>query len=71
MPFEGRETIRRRLEEVGADYESQEVAAQHAFLRDEGPRFDPALYLQAMAWVLALNQHAFTRSAGRSANVVQ
>jgi carboxymethylenebutenolidase len=26
--------------------------AQHAFLRDEGPRYDPALFLQAMALTL-------------------
>jgi len=49
VPFDGRELIRRRLERVGADYEWHEVAAQHAFLRDEGPRFDPALFLQAMS----------------------
>jgi carboxymethylenebutenolidase len=54
VPFEGRETIRARLEEVGAKYEWHEVEAQHAFLRDEGPRYDPALFLQAVGWMLAL-----------------
>jgi carboxymethylenebutenolidase len=54
VPFAGRETIRARLEEVGARYEWYEVNAQHAFLRDEGPRYDPALFLQAMEWMLAL-----------------
>jgi carboxymethylenebutenolidase len=54
VPFEGRETIRTRLEEVGAKYEWHEVNAQHAFLRDEGPRYDPALFLQAVGWMLAL-----------------
>jgi carboxymethylenebutenolidase len=54
VPFEGRERIRARLEEVGAPYEWHEVNAQHAFLRDEGPRYDPALFLQAVGWMLAL-----------------
>ncbi|MBE2990920.1 dienelactone hydrolase family protein [Sphingomonas sp. CFBP 13603] len=49
VPFAGRETIRARLEEVGANYEWHELNAQHAFLRDEGPRYDPALFLQAMS----------------------
>ena len=58
MPFAGRQAIRRRLEEVGAPYEWHEVNAQHAFLRDEGPRYDPALFLQAMALTLALYRRA-------------
>ena len=53
VPYAGREMIRARLEEVGSNYEWHEVNAQHAFLRDEGPRFDPALFLQAMTWTLA------------------
>ena len=53
VPYAGRETIRSRLEAAGASYEWHEVNAQHAFLRDEGPRFDPALLLQAMVWTLA------------------
>ena len=56
VPFEGRQAIRDRLEAVGARYEWHEVEAQHAFLRDEGPRYDPALALQAIGWMLALFQ---------------
>jgi carboxymethylenebutenolidase len=52
VPFAGREAIRRRLEEVGAAYAWHEVNAQHAFLRDEGPRYDPALFLQTVALTL-------------------
>lgn len=58
VPFEGREIIRARLEAVGASYEWHEVNGQHAFLRDEGPRYDPALFLQAIGWTLALFQRA-------------
>ena len=54
VPFAGRQAIRARLEEVGARYEWHEVNAAHAFLRDEGPRYDPALFLQAVGWMLAL-----------------
>ncbi|WP_019833421.1 dienelactone hydrolase family protein [Sphingomonas sp. PR090111-T3T-6A] len=54
VPFEGRLAIRARLEEVGARYEWHEVNAAHAFLRDEGPRYDPALFLQAVDWTLRL-----------------
>ena len=56
VPFAGRQAIRERLEEVGARYEWHEVNAAHAFLRDEGPRYDPALFLQAVQWALALFQ---------------
>jgi carboxymethylenebutenolidase len=43
IPLEGRNVIHTRLEEVGAQVQWIEVNAQHAFLRDEGPRYDPAL----------------------------
>ena len=62
VPFAGRETIRARLEEVGARYEWHEVNAAHAFLRDEGPRYDPTLFLQLISWVLALFQRALGAS---------
>jgi carboxymethylenebutenolidase len=58
VPYAGREAIRARLEAVGARYEWHEVNAQHAFLRDEGPRYDPALFLDAMSWTLALYRRA-------------
>lgn len=54
VPYAGREAIRTRLEDVGATYEWHEVNAQHAFLRDEGPRYDPALFVTATGWALAL-----------------
>ena len=56
VPFAGRQAIRERLEAVGARYEWHEVNAAHAFLRDEGPRYDPAMFLQAVGWALALFQ---------------
>jgi carboxymethylenebutenolidase len=58
VPFAGREKIRARLEEVGALYEWHEVNAAHAFLRDEGHRYDPALFAQATSWMLSLFSRA-------------
>ena len=43
VPFDGRQAIRARLEACGVRYSWHEVEAAHAFLRDEGPRYDPAL----------------------------
>jgi carboxymethylenebutenolidase len=54
VPLEGRSIIKARLEEVGANYQWIEVNAQHAFLRDEGPRYDPSLVFQCYGWVFEL-----------------
>lgn len=54
VPFAGRQAIRARLEAVGARYEWHEVNGAHAFLRDEGYRYDPALFVQATGWMLDL-----------------
>ena len=43
VPLEGRNLIHARLEEAGVNFQWIEVNAQHAFLRDEGTRYDPAL----------------------------
>jgi carboxymethylenebutenolidase len=43
VPLVGRRKIAARLEDVNADYEWHEFNAAHAFLRDEGPRYNPAL----------------------------
>src|SRR5450755_815930 len=43
VPLEGRIRIKARLDEVGAQYQWLEVNGAHAFMRDEGYRYDPAL----------------------------
>lgn len=43
IPQDGRDLIRDRLNAVEADFEWHEFNAAHAFLRDEGPRYNPAL----------------------------
>jgi carboxymethylenebutenolidase len=63
VPFAGRQILRERLQAAAARYEWHEVDGAHAFLRDEGPRYDPALFLQAMALVIALFGRTLHRSA--------
>ena len=54
VPLEGRNLVKARLEEVGAKFTWHEFNAQHAFMRDEGPRYDPALALQSWGLLLEL-----------------
>ena len=54
VPLEGRNMIKARLDEVGARYTWHEFNAQHAFMRDEGHRFDAELALQSWHLLLAL-----------------
>lgn len=43
VPLAGRELIAKRLNETSVDFEWHEFNAAHAFLRDEGLRYNPAL----------------------------
>jgi carboxymethylenebutenolidase len=43
IPLEGRVKILNRLNELGTRLNWHEVNGAHAFLRDEGPRYDPEL----------------------------
>lgn len=54
VPLEGRRKILARLDEVGANYQWLEVNGAHAFMRDEGYRYDPELELQLKSVVLAV-----------------
>ena len=63
VPFAGRALIRAELERAGASCEWHEVNGAHAFLRDEGPRYDPALFFQSMGWMLALFHRALAGEA--------
>jgi carboxymethylenebutenolidase len=46
IPLEGRAIVQARLNEVGANFSWHEVNGAHAFMRDEGPRYDPELALK-------------------------
>lgn len=54
IPTEGRALIQRRLNEVGAHFTWHELNGAHAFIRDEGPRYDPALALTCYRLVIDL-----------------
>jgi len=60
IPDEGRALIQRKLAAAGCTFTWHEHNAQHAFLRDEGPRYDPALALATYGEVISL----FRRTLG-------
>lgn len=53
-PAAGRAEIYRRMTEAGVTFTWHEWNAAHAFLRDEGPRYDPALALRSYGMVVDL-----------------
>jgi len=54
VPLEGRNRIKARLDEIGATYQWVEVNGAHAFMRDEGYRYDPVLALQCYGFLFEL-----------------
>jgi len=63
VPREGRERIAHAMNDAGVLMQWHEFNAAHAFLRDEGPRYDPALARIAYSLVLEL----FERRLGAGA----
>lgn len=58
IPEDGRVLIRNRLVEAGTNFTWHEYNAQHAFLRDEGHRYDPALAVECHRRVIDLFSRA-------------
>ncbi|MBV9124308.1 MAG: dienelactone hydrolase family protein [Planctomycetes bacterium] len=54
VPEEGRRLIQARMSEAGILYTWHEFNGAHAFMRDEGPRYDPALALICYRLVIDL-----------------
>ena len=54
VPFEARNQVREALESSNTNYQWLEFNGAHAFLRDEGPRYNPALAQLCYAHVLEL-----------------
>ena len=54
VPDAGRALVQQRLVAAGTKFTWHELDAQHAFLRDEGPRYDPALALLCYRLILDL-----------------
>lgn len=62
IPLEGRRTIHEALIRAGLDFTWHEFNAQHAFLRDEGYRYDPALAEIGYAMVFELFDRQLRRN---------
>lgn len=62
VPDAGRQTIDRALRSSGARYETLLYDAEHAFTRDEGPRFDPEATDLAFAAMIGLFRSVFRNS---------
>ncbi len=58
IPVEGRLKIYQALSNCGANFSWHELNAQHAFMRDEGERYDPALALWVYQQAITLFQRA-------------
>jgi carboxymethylenebutenolidase len=56
IPLEGRMKVLARLNELGLRLSWHEVNGAHAFMRDEGPRYDPELAYSLYGIVLAFFQ---------------
>jgi carboxymethylenebutenolidase len=54
VPTEGRRLLQRRLDEAGVNFSWFETNGAHAFMRDEGPRYDPQLALTCYPMVIDL-----------------
>ncbi len=61
VPLEGRVKIKARLDEIGANYQWIEVNGAHAFMRDEGYRYDPELAALCHQWLFAVLERTLKR----------
>jgi carboxymethylenebutenolidase len=60
VPTEGRALIQRAMIEAGVHFTWHEFNGAHAFLRDEGPRYDPALALTCYRLAIDLFKRKLT-----------
>ena len=61
VPEAGRVEIERALHAAGVDHAVKVYPAEHAFMCDEGPRYDPEATDRAFADMIALFQGVFGR----------
>jgi len=59
VPVDGRTKIYQELQDSGARHRVQTFPAEHAFMRDEGPRFDPEATDSAFAEMIGLFRKVF------------
>jgi carboxymethylenebutenolidase len=63
VPREGRQTIYNALSDAGTLFQWHEFNAAHAFIRDEGPRYDPAAAQLCYAMTLELFKRKLAEGA--------
>ena len=61
VPGDGRAKIESALEQAGTKFSISLYEAEHAFMRDEGPRYEPEATDRAFAEMIALFGRAFAR----------
>lgn len=66
VPKDGREKIAAALKAAGVDHRIQMYYAEHAFMRDEGPRFDPQATDLAFADMVKLFQTTFGTAGAKA-----
>ncbi len=59
VPAEGREIVDKGLKSAGVNSRMSLYPAEHAFMRDEGPRFDPESTDKAFAEMIGLFRKVF------------
>ena len=59
IPEDGRSRIAERLREAGVVFSERIYEAEHAFMRDEGPRYDPEATDQAFSEMTSLYRRVF------------
>jgi carboxymethylenebutenolidase len=59
VPADGRALIDQKLKQAGVDYAVKIYPCEHAFMRDEGPRYDPEAADQAFGDMLGLFRGVF------------
>jgi carboxymethylenebutenolidase len=61
IPEEGRQTIEQALQKAGVNFSQRIYQAEHAFMRDEGGRYDPEATDEAFSDMIRLYRRVFTR----------
>jgi carboxymethylenebutenolidase len=59
VPADGRALIDQKLRQAGIDYAAKVYPCEHAFMRDEGPRYDPEATDQAFGDMIGLFRGVF------------
>jgi carboxymethylenebutenolidase len=62
IPLEGRQRIAKALNEAGVQFSERTYDAEHAFMRDEGPRYDPEATDLAFGEMVKFYQRLFNEA---------